>query len=143
MVVGFILARAVCVAGFIRSPAGVQSASLGSFGLALVVVVFIGVHWFQRCRVHKGSFGLSTGGRWVHSAACWGWSGLLRFVGFIRTRPVGPLVYSGSLGSLWRTLLVVGLTRVGWVRSNVHWGSCGSLVIVRSCIGVVVFNRVI
>ena len=48
----------------------------------------------------------------VHVAAPWGSSGSF---GFIQARPVCRRVHSGSLGSLWRVLGVVGFIQLRWV----------------------------
>ena len=46
--------------------------------------------------------------RWIYSGAPCGSSGSFGFVGYIRPRPGGRRIHSGSLGSFVRALGVVG-----------------------------------
>ena len=119
--------------GFVRAHPGsrrVHVGSLGSFRRAHVIVEFFPlrpgfrrVHsWFNRAsscgrRVYLGSLGsfrraVGVVGRhrvcWVHSGELWGSSGSLGFVGFIRERPGGHRVLSGSLGSFGGAQVVAG-----------------------------------
>ena len=108
----------------------VYSASLGSFGCALVFIGFIRCLW-----VHSGGSlevvgRVRPGGRWVHLALLgslgvvgfiwmrpgdrwvhWRWFGSLGVVGFILVLPGVCLVYSGYFGSFGCALVVVGFSR--------------------------------
>ena len=121
----------------------VRSGSLGSFGRAtdgfgciparLGCRRVIRVRWVISCppcrrRVHRGSFGAVVWFirvRWLYSGVLLGLSGSFVFVGFIRSRPgglwvqsgthSGRRVYSGSLGPLMLALGVIGLVWFRWV----------------------------
>ena len=113
---------------FIRTRPGssrVHLCSLGSFGRgpAKGVLGFIRVRWVWSL--------VSFDVLWVHSGATWGSSGSFRFVGFIRARPGGRCVRSGSLGSFMHGLGDIGFIGFVWftlahlMGLRVHLGSVG------------------
>ena len=113
---------------FIRTRPGssrVYLCSLGSFGRGPAK----GVLWFIRVRWVWSLVSFDV--LWVHSGATWGSSGSFRFVGFIRARPGGRCVRSGSLGSFMHGLGDIGFIGFVWftlahlMGRRVHLGSVG------------------
>ena len=154
------LERALEVVGLIRSRPGgrrVHSCSLGSFGRARRVLGFIQVRWVHSCAFQwwSGSFwfiAFTRARHWVHS--CVPSRSLVLFerelrpkssygfVGYIQARSGA---YSGSLGSFWRVLEVVGLILIRWVYLGAPLGTSRSFLFVGrralSVVGFVEFVR--
>ena len=113
----------------------VHPLSLGSLACALGIVGFIRGH----CVHYSLGDVLFIWNRCVRSSAPLGSLGSSGVLGFIRARSGGPGVHSrtslwSSLGSLARTLGIVGFSWGRWVHSRTPCGSLGSS-------GVVEFSR--